>query len=887
MSSPNVDQEQALRTARVLLDLGYPRESVLTNPLIPEALQKWVAEQLSDESNRTFERARVIADAQEGGDWLAGLDRSDWYYWKTLRAYLLGVKNRSKDVVASLDDSSDQVLRRLKPPSSAEFDVRGLVLGYVQSGKTANFTALVAKAADVGYRLIVVLSGIDKGLRRQTQLRLSRELTGYPGNPKGAVPFPPAGKQWHQFTTDDLEGDFQPGRANAAALQGSQPVLIVVKKNGAVLRRLIAWLTSATEEVRRELPTIFIDDEADQASVDTRGSYQTESGFDPEASDYESPAVINGLIRQLIQIFSRRAYVAYTATPFANILIPNDTYDGKAGADLYPKDFFIDLPKPSGYFGTEEFFGRLDASGDRQIAGLDVLRNIPDAEVESLKRDSKLVESLEEALTAFALGGAARALRGRSDEPCTMLVHTSQMISEQGPTRVLIERRFREIRDEWRYDRRSGIRERFFKLWRDDFIKTSNGVIGAPIHQFEDLEPFIGPFLDAVSVREINSDKGEVLDFEAEPALKAIAIGGNKLSRGLTLEGLLVSYFARRSPQYDTLLQMCRWYGYRGGYEDLTRIYTTGTLAGWFTDLALVEHQLREDMQVYEHVPGLRPYDVGLRILEHTSMQVTSALKARFTTSSQISQSFSGTLQQTFKFPLNAPQKMSLLCEKNRLRCAELIAALNTPNGRTNFGPLWSGVRASTVASFLRSFVVDADANSLATELLAAWIETQNIEGDLKEWTIAIRGRDEESPLLGSATWVPSALGKVWNVSRSRIRGSNSLGVITTPGDEEFGLDPDELREAKLKVADGALKDRNQAARLSRASAHGLMILYPISRYSGHESDSKSREPLFADPDGPNAREVIGLAFSIPKTKRPGATVAYLEGRAKWRPLVP
>ena len=165
MSDLTPQQDQALRTARVLLDLGHPRDSVLNNPVIPEDLRDWVAAQIGQEANRTFERARVIAGGSEVEDWLAGVDRSDWYYWKTLRAHLLGVKNWSKDTVASLDDASDRVLRQLKHPSTSEFDVRGLVLGYVQSGKTANFTAVIAKAADAGYRLVVVFSGIDKGLR--------------------------------------------------------------------------------------------------------------------------------------------------------------------------------------------------------------------------------------------------------------------------------------------------------------------------------------------------------------------------------------------------------------------------------------------------------------------------------------------------------------------------------------------------------------------------------------------------------------------------------------------------------------------------------------------------------------------------------------------------
>ncbi len=888
MSDLTPQQDQALRTARVLLDIGHHRDSVLNNPVIPPDLRDWVETQIGEESNRTFERARVISASDEPEDWLASVDRSDWYYWKTLRAHLLGVKNWPKDTVTSLDDASDQVLRQLKPPSTPEFDIRGLVLGYVQSGKTANFTAVIAKAADAGYRLVVVFSGIDNGLRRQTQIRLNRELTGYSSNPPGAVRLPPVGKQWHQFTTDDINGDFQPGRANSAALQGSQPVLLVVKKNGPVLRRLKAWFQSASEDIRKELPALFIDDEADQASVDVRGSYQQVEGYDPANPDYEPPAVINGLIRELVATFSRRAYVAYTATPFANILIPHDTYDAKAGEDLYPKDFLIDLPKPRGYFGTEEFFGRFDPSNDETVQGLDVLRTVPDEQVMALVQNNELTPTVEEALNAFVLGGAARALRGKPDAPCTMLVHTSHRIADQGPTKLLVERRFREIKDEWRYDRKDGIRTRFNELWDRDFIPTTQTVPGRPIHTFEQLEPFIGPFLESVEVREINSERGDVLDYELEPSLKAIAVGGNKLSRGLTLEDLLVSYFARRSPQYDTLLQMARWYGYRAGYEDLTRIYTTGDLAGWFADLALVEHRLRQDIQMYEHTPGLRPCDVGMRILQHPTMQVTSALKRRFATSIHISQSYSGSLEQTFKFPLKDEERLALLCERNRLAAQNLLKCLGHTVESTKFGPLWSDVKASDVVAFLRSFDVVHEASGLSPELIAAWIEEQNVEGDLVNWTVVVRGREEENKKLGRASWLPDGEGPVWNLARTRIRGSNSLGVITTPGDEAFGLNDTELRVVEKKLANKEFDDRNRAARMTRSSGCALLILYPISRYSGHDGGAlgKTREPIYANPDGALAHDLIGLALSFPQTKRVRPAEAYLEGTARWRPVL-
>lgn len=887
---PSPQHDRALRTARTLLELGHTRDVILDNPqLIPPELRQWVAEQLEEEGNRTFVRARVISAAVETVDWLAGIDRSEWYYWPTLRTYLLGVKGWPKDTITSLDDASDRILRELKPPSTPEFDVRGLVLGYVQSGKTANFTALIAKAADAGYRLVVVFSGIDNGLRRQTQIRLNRELTGYPNNPRGAVLMPPVGKQWHQFTTDDLDGDFQPGRANHAALQGSQPVLLVVKKNGPVLRRLRNWFQTAPENVRASLPALFIDDEADQASVDTKGSYQTEDGFAVDDPDYEPPAVINRLIRELIGLFSRRAYVAYTATPFSNILIPHDTYDASFGADLYPKDFFIDLPKPRGYFGTEEFFGRFDPSDNETIDGLDVIRIVPEEEVASFVQDNEVTPTIDEAIRAFILGGAARAKRGKGDAPCTMLVHTSQRIAEQRTTKQLVEAKFREFKDEWRYNRRNGFRTQLENLWNSDFLPTTAGIAGMPQDSFEDLEPFIGPFMESVVVREINSERGEVLDYEFEPGLKAIAVGGNRLSRGLTLEGLLVSYFARRAIQYDTLLQMARWYGYRGGYQDLSRIYTTRELADWFTDLALVEYRLRQDMQVYEQIPGLTPREVGMRVLQHPTMQVTSQLKQRFTDSIQISQSYSAQLQQTFKFPFHDEERLAVMCEQNQVTTHDFLARLGSCGQETRFGPLWSDVPASEIVDFLRAFSVEPlTGGGFSPELIAAWIERQNAAGDLVNWTVMVRGREEENSTLGRAAWLPEGNPAVWNVGRTKIKCTNSLGVITTPGDEAFGLTEAEVEAMERRLADGQDRDRNRAARRSRSSQRGLLLLYPISKRSGWDGNklAKAREPLFSDPDGPLARDLIGIAMSFPETRTASPSEAYLVGTARWRTVL-
>jgi hypothetical protein len=881
------EQQQALRTARAMLDLGHPLELILSSPFIPPDLRNFVRSELLRDENFPLTPARTLVADPNRPDWLRELDRSTWHYWPALRQFLLTAKGWESSALRSLDDSSDRILRQLASPSTDRFDIRGLVLGFVQSGKTANYTAVAAKAADAGYRLMIVLSGIDNGLRRQTNNRLKRELVGYPDNRPTAVRLPPMGRQWHEFTRDDLHGDFDPGFANHAALQGSQPVLLVVKKNGAVLRRLLRWLDEAPAEVRRTLPFLLIDDEADQASVDTRGTYQAED--DPPDPDYEPPSVINGLIRDLLRRFERRAYVAYTGTPFANILIPHDTTDQRVGNDLYPKDFIVDLPKPPGYSGAEEFFGRMDAVMGENVDGLDVIREVTDADIVSLEH-GQIPTSLVTALLDFVLAGSARAQRGERDAPATMLIHTSQLIVVQAQLRRLVSEQFSELRDEWRYQRGHGIRERLRERWESEFRPVTRSRHLERDVVFEAIELHVGPFFEAVQVREINSATGDVLDYEREPSLKAIAVGGNRLSRGLTLEGLMVSFFIRRSVSYDTLMQMGRWFGFRAGYEDLTRIHTTAELEGWFSDLAFVEHRLREDIQVYES-QGLTPYQVGMRIWQHPAMQVTSPLKRRFASSTTIAQSYSLTLEQTFKFPLRRLENLAVQAETNRLAVRDLAARLGAPDAQhtDGKGPVWKGVSVERVLEFLRSYRVDDEARSISLPLICAYIERERDVGELTNWTVAVRGRESRDATLGDADWgLPG--GPVFQISRSRLGETDSLGVITGSGDEATGLTPDLRAQAAALIqraqAEGKTKSENSAAREVRPATDALLMLFPISRHSGSEANEGSgRRPMFENPNGPLARDLVGLAISFPKSNRPQRVEAYLQGSVGWRPV--
>lgn len=864
------EREKALRTARTMLDLGHPLKLILDSPFIPPEYREYVKSELARDANFILSPATIISADTARHDWFGKLDRERWVYWPALREFLLARKGWNQTSIRALDNASDQILRQLAPPTQEKFDIRGLVLGYVQSGKTANYTAVIAKAADAGYRLVIVLSGIDNGLRKQTNARLKRELVGYSDDRPNAIRMPPVGHQWHEFTSDDLNGDFNPGQVTHAALQGSQPVLMVVKKNGAVLRRLLAWLDACPGDVRKNLPLLVIDDEADQASIDTRGTYQREGEETDAQGDYEQPSVINGLIRDLLKRFSKRSYVAYTATPFANILIPHDVFDPAVENDLYPQDFIIDLPKPRGYFGAEEIFGRPDPQTGEIIGGIDVIRIVPDRDLAVLDKGDT-PESLVLALQDFVLAGAAKAQRGRGNEPATMLVHTSPQIAEHARLWQMAQEAFTELRDSWRYQRKQGVRDTLKSRWNSEFRPLTQFHAPTMDVPFEELEEQIGPFLEAVQVQELNSATGDVLDYDRDPKLKAIAIGGNKLSRGLTLEGLMISYFVRPTATYDTLMQMGRWFGFREGYEDLTRIYTTPDLASWFSDLAMVEYRLREDIKVYED-HGLTPKQVGMRIWQHPTMQVTGPLKRRFSRSTTISQSYSFHLEQTVRFPFRRMADLAQQADSNLAAVKAFVSKLGQPDKALTDkkGPIWSKVAPGKVVDFLQSFQIDDQARSMSIPLLVAYIAKMNESDELTEWLIAVRGRENTDPDLKATNWgLPT--GPINQISRTRLSKVDSVGVIVDPADEAVGLDP---------------QKRGKDARALRQSKQGLLLLYPISRNSGSDlREGGPRTPLYENPKDRNARDLIGLAISFPHSKQPQTIEAFLQGPREWMPV--
>ena len=366
-----------LRAVNSVMDsLGMSFDEALAAN-VPPHLHEEVREIHERQAVQEIQRVRGVTASGGPKDWFEKWDPADGYYWPRQRQYLLDLVGRSPQAVEATDDDSDRVLSYLEDPRETgpeAFDTRGLVIGYVQSGKTENFSALVAKAADVGYQIVIVLSGVHNGLRQQTQRRLERELGLEDISP--GVGRPEAGRRWNNPTTADLYGDFDPGTSDATILQGNEKVIFIVKKWHTVLTKLIEFIKDGDPPTH--LPVLVIDDEADQASINTGGNRQPlEELLDVEDPDVDleaetDPSTTNGLIRELLSLFQRVAYVGYTATPFANVLIDHEAQDRDVYRDLYPKDFILTLfPRP-GYVGTARLFGRdtLDGTPEGEARGL-------------------------------------------------------------------------------------------------------------------------------------------------------------------------------------------------------------------------------------------------------------------------------------------------------------------------------------------------------------------------------------------------------------------------------------------------------------------------------------------------------------------------------------
>lgn len=864
--------------------------------------------------------------------WLVSARKKDWRYWQRYREWQ--ERKLSANIVDKLDQSTDTVLSLLEDPlRDGPWDRRGLVVGHVQSGKTGHYTGLICKAADAGYKIIIVLAGMHNNLRSQTQVRLDEGFLGYETKPivediriigVGEIDGDPAIRP--NFATNRSDkGDFSTAASKNLGITPEQrPWLFVVKKNKTVLERLLRWIrnhvANAVDEhgnkIVTNLPLLIIDDEADHASVDTG-----EQVFDSEGKPDEEhqPTAINRLIRRILNSYTRAAYVGYTATPFANIFIHERGETREDGPDLFPSSFIVNLAAPSNYVGPAKVFGLSD-NGDNGLPLIRLIADHSDVEGRSgwmpqkhrnghvplYEGQDALPPSLQESIQAFVLACSIRYLRGQQNEHSSMLVHVTRFNSVQQSVNRQVDEYVRHLRQ--RITRGIGSEEALrglSELYERDFMPTSNNIS----KELPDAVPIINPTWDEIvgilpdvltdiQVRMINGTAKDALDYsEHEGAgLKVIAIGGDKLARGLTLEGLCVSYFLRASKMYDTLMQMGRWFGYRPGYLDLCRLYTTSELAEWFGHIAEAAEELREEFDLMA-ASGSTPREYGLKVQSHPVLMVTSRLKMR--SARNLMLSFSGDLLETIAFFRDTD-----VLAKNLNVTKNLISSLGVPaevdpkrirNGSKQEwkGCIWNDIPANYVMDFLQSYKTHPDVHKVNSPLLAEFIRSMNGAGELTKWTVFLVGssRDDGDPIdFGDGI-------KLENMITRSVKGlyeptRYSIGRLMSSRDEAIDLDEPAWNAAlaltrKAWHADPARRQRSKeepdvpngpAIRRIRGFGdehvkanpeRGVLFVYPI--------DAMKSEAGFDKPTPP----VIAFAISFPGSNS-GLKVEYKVNNVLW-----
>lgn len=836
------------------------------------------------------EEYKMLFDSERNTPWLldfkANHQKSDWKFWNRYITYLQNTKNFAPKVIDEIDRLTDDILDKLYDPTIRNvkgIDKKGLVVGQVQSGKTANYTGLICKAADAGFNLIIVLAGLHNNLRSQTQHRLDEDFLGFDteherawkNNGTNRIGVGVLDNNNTAISITTIKSDFKKSLADSLGISFDiqSPLLLVVKKNATVLKRLNTWLLSQAQEVNGEKKItnkslLIIDDEADNASINTKK---------PD----EAPTAINGWIRKIAGHFYRFGYVGYTATPFANIFIPLDK------DDLFPRDFIINLPAPSNYIGAEKIFGTSLEADEENDDLLPVVRKIddyaeffPDKHKSDDSTPDSLPESLQIAIKCFIVTCAIRIARGQENKHNSMLIHVSRYLIWQNSLKEVVENVFlfykRGIEQKDKF-----ILEQFrhiFEVDSDNYISystTTQNILDSSfkdidsklkVHDFEEIEPCLYKAVQKIKVMSINGKSADALEYyeNEKTGISVIAIGGDKLSRGLTLEGLSVSYFLRASKMYDTLMQMGRWFGYRPGYVDLCRLFTSSELNEWFRHITMASEDLREEFDAMWNAKAT-PEKYALKVCTHPGqLQITAITKMRNV--NKILVSWSGRLVETYQLPTDRG-----IIRKNLVATQNFLSKFGNPVIKDSNDYLWSNVLPADILKFFSEFTVAPQLAKVDLTLIGNYIRKLNQSGELASWRVALMNKAnatkkfEVSNQIVAGCFTRNTAGdtNTYVIKKNHIVGNQT--------DEFIDLDEVDFNDAlQISKQDKDWKKPYPKPKLVRESFRSvnnpLLIIYPLDPVSANPKD-KDGNPI---PDKVIFQEnddvIIGFAIVFPKS---------------------
>jgi hypothetical protein len=758
---------------------------------------------VSNEHLRLVKYLETIYGETQGNGSLLRSDFKEWYpkaklqidsyYWARLEKFWTDHSILPQDVIRSVNEVTDEIMGYLGDPKDKTSwnRRRGLVMGHVQMGKTTNYSALISKAADAGYRIIIVLAGLTNSLRYQTQVRLDKTFVGkssvsdathtkiyevatvFVGEKEGYV-------VRHPYCGTSQIADFNVAAARTTgAHEGNfaDPILFVTKKHPKVLEQLTNWLSNLRPGEKLDGPMLLIDDEADNASVNTN-------------EDINKPTRINDCIRELIHTTKQSTYIGYTATPFANIFIDPDTTDQWEREDLFPADFIKSLEPPTNYVGAKNLF-----SLDSELYKICV-KKIPDdyEDLLPLKHKSthpvdQIPDSLLDAIREYVLFRALRIASGNGSAHTSMLVNVSRFNNVQEQVKNHVDTFLVNLQnaiESWAMTRwkNSILLVELKRVWDAEYSNISQ-------LSWDEVRKY---FIE--SIRSINSQlvnmRGSGIDYERAPStgVHIIAIGGLALARGLTLEGLAISYVLRNVGAADTLLQMGRWFGYRPGFEKLCRIHATENLIGHFSVVSDSVEELRKDFERME-ILGKTPFEFGLKVRQSpTGIAITAANKMRSAEAISLAEDFSARHIQAHTIFDNDKINGS-----NYDAVCRLVTTLGT-HGLNNWKDkalVWTSISASAVEYFLKE--IDLPQNEFmkigenGESLVEAYIQDR-ARTELKVWDVAFpyitQGKGCEFPFAYLAN---SQSAKYLRSRTSGIRENSELVKITANNAVAFGAD--------------------------------------------------------------------------------------------------
>lgn len=795
-----------------------------------------------------------LVDSDENTPWLREIkDEVDWHYWKQYDKYLRDMKHWSGEVVSSIEQDSFEILALTgNPNDDSNFKKKGLVVGNVQSGKTANYLGLICRAADVGYKYIVVLAAITNDLRAQTQQRVEEGFIGidcnFSGGGKVRMPQPVGvgemahGTFRHPNPGTSRDQDFSKGAMQVLLRIGAdnvkEPWVFIVKKNANTLRNLILWFKT---NVHEEDQLFLVDDEADNASINTKYSK-------------DEISKINAQIRELLSLFGKSVYVGYTATPYANILVDKNEIDEKYGKDLFPRNFIYTLSAADSYFGATEVFGDIEQDEESGRVRPRFIRYIGD--IALMPPNAKTIniqappESLKDAIMTFLLASVLRVKRLNKNTHASMLVNTSPYNAVQKKLKAKVDEYLTDslipdlkvygAKDYTEAEKSSPEIRRLHEIWLDEFE-------GKVEFKWSEVYSELYPAICNIRTVLVNSKSKDGLRYN-DQIEHVIAFGGYKLSRGLTLEGLLVSYFSRNSKAYDTLMQMSRWFGHRTGYEDLCRIWMTAESAGWCKFVADATDDLMSDFIRMQQL-GRTPLEFGHKIKAHpNTLMVTARNKMG---AGRVEENISlgeRIIETTAINPSTASRKQN----QDAVNALEADLQLNGKKGLRWGGPggvgiLYSNVPSRVVERFISSYDNCEKSPITDTDRIMEWIGFCSEEG-VDRWDVMFAGADEKN----AESEEKIKRGGFTLYKQRRTPGENSKedfilignnNKVSTKRIDYIGLPEESIKEAREEFGgqgDGAKRSLDRFLREKRKRP--LLLIHELDvRFPGETEFEESQ----------------------------------------------